>query len=551
MQGLVFSLANHLWQSTIFVAAIAVVCLARRSHTPRLRYWLWLGASLKFLIPFSILVSLGASFERPSVNFANVQAFAVAQASYAFAPVSVSMAGTQDQAAAVVWPTVLLCLWAAGFLGIAVWRFRQWRSLSAVRRRKESVALEFLVPAVEADSLIEPGIFGIVRPVLLLPRGLRDHLTDEQFETLMAHELCHVQYRDSMTAAMHMAVEALFWFYPPVWWIGAKLVAERERACDQSVLARGGSAEVYATSILNVCRRYLESPLPCTPGITGAELKTRIQEIMTRRTGRPLSATRKAALVAAALVALFIPVAIGVLRIQDLPPLARRADNEPGKVPILSLLAFAYDVPAERFADVPEWAMSEKYDVSSALDLEELIGPGMSSDQVEALMSGQREHMQALLRDRFGLVLREEIRELPFYALTITEGGPKLTPAARNVTREMVTNRVLLGKPRRLTATGIGIQELTEMMSNMNLLGLPVVDETGLSGEYDVDLAWTPDPSMPPPGPRGPVGSSELTAAAEGSIFAALKDQLGIQVEPRRGSAPLLVVEHIEKPQAN
>jgi beta-lactamase regulating signal transducer with metallopeptidase domain len=200
--------------------------------------------------------------------------------------------------------------------------------LYAVRRRAESVSLDFPVPAVEADSLIEPGVFGIARPVLLLPRGLRDHLADEQFAALMAHEFCHVRYRDNLTAAMHMAVESVFWFYPLIWWIGAKLVAERERACDQSVLAQGGSAEVYATSILNVCRRYLESPLPCAPGITGSELKTRIHEIMAGRAGRPLSGVRKAALAVAALVAVSIPVAIGVLRAQTLPPLdfGRQAD---------------------------------------------------------------------------------------------------------------------------------------------------------------------------------------------------------------------------------
>lgn len=110
MQYLIAPLANHLWQSTAFVAAVAVICLALRNHSPRLRYWLWLAASLKFLIPFSILVSLGASFERPSVNFANAQAFAVAQASYAFAPVSVSMAVAEAQTETPAWPAALVCL---------------------------------------------------------------------------------------------------------------------------------------------------------------------------------------------------------------------------------------------------------------------------------------------------------------------------------------------------------------------------------------------------------------------------------------------------------
>ncbi|MDA0206578.1 MAG: M56 family metallopeptidase [Acidobacteria bacterium] len=578
MQHLIAPLANHMWQSTAFVAAVAVVCLALRNHSPRLRYWLWLAASLKFLVPFSVLVSLGASFDRPQESVPVVQALTVEQLSYAFAPAPPSLAAAETPAAAVAWSTALLCLWAAGFIGIAVWRFRQWRSLYVIRRQAESVSLEFPVPAVEADSLIEPGIFGIVRPVLLLPRGLRGQLTDEQFETLIAHELCHVRYRDNMTAAMHMAVEALFWFYPPIWWIGAKLVAERERACDQSVLAQGGSAEVYAASILNVCRHYLESPLLCASGITGAELKTRIHEIMERRAGRPLSAMRKAALAIAALVAVSIPVAIGLLRPQTLPPPADymygvvsvrpSASNEGDSridpdshggmqvqnVAVIMLMTFAYDVPAERFADVPEWVTTDRFDVGFTPEREEMSfapvsrSEGISSDQVEGLMSRQRERMQAVLRDRFGLVVRAESRELPFYALTIAKGGSKLTPAAKDGFMR------LLGSRGWFTAKGVDLQELTLGMSNQNLLGRPVVDETGLGGRYDVELKWTPDRSMPPLGARGPVGPREPPGGdggGEGSVFAALTEQLGIKVESRKGPASVLVVEKIEKPEGN
>ena len=69
---------------------------------------------------------------------------------------------------------------------------------------------------------MEPGIFGIFRPVLLLPEGLSSQLPREQFEAILAHELCHVRYRDNLTAALHMCVETLFWFHPLVWLIGGK-----------------------------------------------------------------------------------------------------------------------------------------------------------------------------------------------------------------------------------------------------------------------------------------------------------------------------------------
>jgi hypothetical protein len=84
-----------------------------------------------------------------------------------------------------------------------------------------------------------------------------------------------------------MVVEALFWFHPLVWWIGSRLVEERERACDQAVVQAGSEAQVYAEGILNVCKFYVESPLACASGVTGSELKQRIVWIMSGQRRKP------------------------------------------------------------------------------------------------------------------------------------------------------------------------------------------------------------------------------------------------------------------------
>jgi bla regulator protein BlaR1 len=63
---------------------------------------------------------------------------------------------------------------------------------------------------------LSPGIVGIVHPVLLLPDGMREHLTQAEFDAIVAHEICHLRRRDNLTAALHMLVEAVFWFYPLV-----------------------------------------------------------------------------------------------------------------------------------------------------------------------------------------------------------------------------------------------------------------------------------------------------------------------------------------------
>ncbi len=92
-----------------------------------------------------------------------------------------------------------------------------------------------------------------------------------------------------------MLVESLFWFWPPVWLIGARLWCERERACDESVIALGHDREVYARAILKACKFCVHSPLACAAGVSGADLGRRVSLIMTGAAARRLDAPRAAA----------------------------------------------------------------------------------------------------------------------------------------------------------------------------------------------------------------------------------------------------------------
>jgi len=108
-----------------------------------------------------------------------------------------------------------------------------------------------------------------------------------------------------------MAVEAIFWFHPLVWWLEARLVAERETACDEDVLDLCGHARAYAESILKVCEFCIESPLPCVTGVTGADLRQRVAGILTGRALARMSWPKKLLLAAAALCAVAAPVVLG------------------------------------------------------------------------------------------------------------------------------------------------------------------------------------------------------------------------------------------------
>jgi len=85
------------------------------------------------------------------------------------------------------------------------------------------------------------------------------------------HELCHVRRRDNLTAALHMLIESIFWFHPFVWWIGRRLIDERERACDEDVIHLGNVSQEYAKE----SSPSAGSPMPCASGVTGAGLRDR------------------------------------------------------------------------------------------------------------------------------------------------------------------------------------------------------------------------------------------------------------------------------------
>jgi len=151
--------------------------------------------------------------------------------------------------------------------------------------------------------------------VLLLPSGIADRLTDRQVDLILAHEVSHVRRYDNLTATLHMLVQAVFWFHPLVWWLGARLVDERERACDEDVLRSGGEPQVYAESILKTCQFFVQSPSICVAGVTGADLKKRIERIMRNDTASSLSALTKVLLTAAGVASIAAPIAVGALKV--------------------------------------------------------------------------------------------------------------------------------------------------------------------------------------------------------------------------------------------
>jgi bla regulator protein BlaR1 len=272
------NVVDHVWQSTLFAIVIGLLTLAFRRKRARVRYALWFIASLKFLAPVSLIMWMGGG--------SLVGQWLTVSMASALWPAALTMPQV-----ATAWGTLaLVVVWTVGFFAIVGRRFKLSRDVWDVALTSRRVELlDVKTPARLqvglADGLLEPGVIGWVNPVLLLPADIERHLTRQELEAIVAHQLCHVRRFDNMTAAIHMLVEAIFWFYPLVWWLGARLAAERQRACDEHVLGSVGASGPYARGILTVSERYVKSPLASVSSVGRVNVRQRIDAILAHRPG--------------------------------------------------------------------------------------------------------------------------------------------------------------------------------------------------------------------------------------------------------------------------
>lgn len=329
------ALLDHLWQSTLFAVPLGALTLLLRRHAASVRFWLWFAASVKFLVPFSVLMALGAAMALPAAPMLpggpTLEVLQDTAAPFTNTPAaSVVPDGTAN------WILLLIAAWAAGtLLALLLWGIR-WLELRALVRAARPLTIPLTIPlamparlpVLTTSAPVEPGLIGIFRPVLTLPDGILARLSPQEMDAILAHELCHFRRRDNLTAAIHMLVESLFWFHPLVWWLGRRLMTERERACDEAVLAAGNDPRVFAEGILNVCRFYLQEPHAVAASLSGANLRIRIETILANRTTRRLGRGEKFGLSIIAALSLSLLVLAGREQaIQSLPDAARIAQS--------------------------------------------------------------------------------------------------------------------------------------------------------------------------------------------------------------------------------
>jgi uncharacterized protein (TIGR03435 family) len=226
-------------------------------------------------------------------------------------------------------------------------------------------------------------------------------------------------------------------------------------------------------------------------------------------------------------------------------------------VPVRELIRFAYDVQDVRLLGGPDWIRSERFDIAAKAE-QPFPAWGPAGPPMPLLLM-----MRALLADRFGLMVHQETRELPVYALVVAREdrkfGPEISaskldcesqaragragpPPAANPDQPTCGMRI---GPGQMVIGGTPMSQFVTVLSNF--VQRVVIDRTQLAGTFDLRLRWTPDripqgppqpgaPPLPPVDPDGP------------SLFAALQEQLGLRLESTRAPLEVLVIDRVERP---
>ena len=322
-------------------------------------------------------------------------------------------------------------------------------------------------------------------------------------------------------------------------------------------------------------------------GVSGSDIKARIDAILSSRSGVRLTLPKRILLITAAVVSLVTPIITGAIEAAAFaagqlsnPLIGSAIDPEsrfevvsiklsdasaqlrlgmiPGRIDLVGVpvrVVAALVLPLRRVFGWPDGIDTERYTISAKMP----DGAPQAAQQVA---------IRNLLKDRFKLVTHQETRELPVYNLVLARSDGRLGPALKKSSAECqavmkaYVESVRQGAPTqappaavaRCTSSQPGMGAFTMNGMSMGALVnmLPqfverqVIDRTGLTGIYDLTLKWTPEAIPSLLGlPQAPLPPADPDAP---NIFTAVQEQLGLKLEAGRGPVEVIVIDYLEKP---
>ncbi len=380
----------------------------------------------------------------------------------------------------------------------------------------------------------------------------------EHIAALLVHELAHIRRNDYLVNIFQSIVEALLFYHPAVWWISRHVRDERELCCDHIAISINGDAFTYASALIE-----LESLRPSHRAVALAAnhgaLSNRIARLLGQTSPDSTAVSGPGILAGVTIVAATACVLLAQppLRphfevasikpntsdarlVHIIPAQGGRLDIE--NVPLKLIIATAYGLQQFQISGAPAWTSSDRYDIRAKA----------AGNPPQSEIGGPM--LQSLLEERFHLRYHRETRQLPVYALMPAKNGPKLQPSSPGSCRRFSIDTPLgptytpgqappcgfRGFARDgLHMYGVTAAELAAALSASELR-TSVLDKTGITGTFDIDLKWTRQ-------------SMETVPAAEPSdagpsIFTALPEQLGLRLESTKGPVDIFVIDQIEKP---
>jgi uncharacterized protein (TIGR03435 family) len=466
------------------------------------------------------------------------------------------------------------------------------------------------------ESVPGPMTCGMVHPAIVLPVDAQTWPVEDLHRAIV-HELEHVRRADWASQCLARIICAVYWFHPLVWVAWRHLSLDAERACDDAVLRHpstllGTDADptAYADQLVGLAERLTASRSPLLAMANRADLATRVVSVLDSRQARGragASAVGAVLAVAALLVTTMSPLRIvaasvasqadtrkfdvvSIKQCEDEPPTAPGQRSSQGGFPAASpgrftfecgtverLISTAYVQNGERLTNqaarigdvqwlkgLPSWVRSDKFSIEAKAegtpDRQVMLGP----------------MLRALLEDRFKLKIHRATDEAPMYSMTVAKGGLKIQPigedgctkldADNRPDREQMLalsagpkpvcgNMTMLGTPvkRNWTIGGTTLQNFAGTLSAF--MDRHVIDNTGVPGNFNIRLEFTPDEHVPGPDKRERAGPPaepvEYPESDAPIIFIALEKQLGLKLESAKGPHGFLVIDHIERPSPN
>jgi uncharacterized protein (TIGR03435 family) len=477
-------------------------------------------------------------------------------------------------------------------IAVAFWRLRRIRRCglpwlegeALVQALATKAGIRRRVDVLLHHEILAPVTYGLARPTIVLPSDV-SAWSDTDVLQAVVHELEHVHRGDWFISLVSRVVCALYWFHPLVWIAWSSLSLESERACDDAVL-RSAEGTAYAEQLVALARRLSSATLrPVVSMANRSDLSVRISAVLDPGQSRGRAGGLSATLAAAAAVVIVLGIsplrAVAKLDADHLAP-SQVADakrpafevasikpnvsgdwrngqsTQPGgrftarNVTLRFLIQGAYGrLPDFLVSGGPSWIDSDRFDIVAKAE-------GNPTPEQFGVM------VRTLLAERFNLSLHNEIRQLPVYALVMARRDGKVGPQMQIAAVDCPGGRGNTPPPEHqpsscgmhlspgghLSAGGVTMVQVAQALSRQ--VNRVVLDRTRLTGQFDLNLEWTPGPGefqlpVPADGPR----TGDPSPVSGPSIFTALQEQLGLKLNSEKGPVNVLAVDRAERPTAN